>query len=168
MLQKYQNEISPIIYYGINTKINEKDLKIPILQPPDWKSPYWMSLYDMEFDWRLLPWHFFWIYFSISSCSCSVSWFLICWQCWNIKCRVKFWFKQLDWFGKCRAPVTPWNGWDQSWSINKKFQCCQFTKSVSANIRHWPLHIVIQARPGARAEAQLLLPQPLLLRVQNS
>ena len=46
MLQKYQNEISPIIYYGISTKINEKDLKIPILQPPDWKSPYWMSLYD--------------------------------------------------------------------------------------------------------------------------
>ena len=45
MLQKYQNEISPIIYYGISTKINEKDLKIPILQPPDWKSPYWMSLY---------------------------------------------------------------------------------------------------------------------------
>ena len=31
MLQKYQNEISPIIYYGISTKINE----IPILQPPD-------------------------------------------------------------------------------------------------------------------------------------
>ena len=45
MLQEYQNEISPIIYYGISTKINEKDLKIPILQPPDWKSPYWMSLY---------------------------------------------------------------------------------------------------------------------------
>ena len=45
MLQKYQNEISPIIYYGISTKINEKDLKIPILQPPDWKSPYWMTLY---------------------------------------------------------------------------------------------------------------------------
>ena len=45
MVQKYQNEISPIIYYGISTKINEKDIKIPILQPPDWKSPYWMSLY---------------------------------------------------------------------------------------------------------------------------
>ena len=45
MVQKYQNEISPIIYYGISAKINEKDLKIPILQPPDWKSPYWMSLY---------------------------------------------------------------------------------------------------------------------------
>ena len=44
MVEKYQNEISPIIYYGISTKINEKDLKIPILQPPDWKSPYWMSL----------------------------------------------------------------------------------------------------------------------------
>ena len=45
MRQKYQYEISPIIYYGIRTKINEKDLKIHILQPPDWKSPYWMSLY---------------------------------------------------------------------------------------------------------------------------
>ena len=49
MLQKYQNEISPIIYYGISTKINEKDLKIPILQPPDWKSPYWMSLYMFRY-----------------------------------------------------------------------------------------------------------------------
>ena len=48
MLQKYQNEISPIIYYGISTKINEKDLKIPILQPPDWKHPYWMTLYELE------------------------------------------------------------------------------------------------------------------------
>ena len=28
MLQKYKNEILPIIYYGISTKINEKDLKI--------------------------------------------------------------------------------------------------------------------------------------------
>jgi len=35
MLQKYQNEIAPIIYCGISTKINEKDLKIAILQPPD-------------------------------------------------------------------------------------------------------------------------------------
>ena len=45
MVQKYQNEISPTIYYGISTKTNEKDLKIPTLQPPDWKNPYWMSLY---------------------------------------------------------------------------------------------------------------------------
>ena len=27
MVQKYQNEISPIFYYGISTKTNEKDLK---------------------------------------------------------------------------------------------------------------------------------------------
>ena len=40
-----ENEIAPIFYYGISTKTNEKDLKIPILQPPDWKNPYWMSLY---------------------------------------------------------------------------------------------------------------------------
>ena len=46
MVQKYQNEIAPIFYYGISTKTNEKDLKIPNLQPPDWKSPYWMTLYE--------------------------------------------------------------------------------------------------------------------------
>ena len=45
MVQKYQNEIAPIFYYEISTKTNEKDLKIPNLQPPDWKHPYWMSLY---------------------------------------------------------------------------------------------------------------------------
>ena len=45
MVLKYQNEISPILYYEISTKTNEKDLKIPNLQPPDWKSPYWMTLY---------------------------------------------------------------------------------------------------------------------------
>ena len=45
MVWKYQNEIAPIFYYGISTKTNEKGLKIPILQPPDWKHPYWMSLY---------------------------------------------------------------------------------------------------------------------------
>ena len=44
MVWKYQNEIAPIFYYGISTKTNEKDIKIPKLQPPDWKSPYWMSL----------------------------------------------------------------------------------------------------------------------------
>ena len=44
--------------------------------------------------------------FPFPPCSCSVWWFLIGWQCWNIKCQVKFWFKQLDWFGKCRAHVT--------------------------------------------------------------
>ena len=45
MVWKYQNEIAPIFYYGISTKFNEKDIKISKLQPPDWKSPYWMSLY---------------------------------------------------------------------------------------------------------------------------
>ena len=46
MVQNYQNEIATIFYYGISTKTNEKDLKIPSLQPPDWKHPYWMTLYD--------------------------------------------------------------------------------------------------------------------------
>ena len=45
MVQKYQNEISPIFYYGISTKTNEIDLKVPNLQPTDWNHPYWMSLY---------------------------------------------------------------------------------------------------------------------------
>ena len=35
MVQKYQNEIAPIFYFRIRTKTNEKDLKIPHLQPPD-------------------------------------------------------------------------------------------------------------------------------------
>ena len=35
MVQKYQNEIAPIFYYGISAKTNEKDLKIPNIQPPD-------------------------------------------------------------------------------------------------------------------------------------
>ena len=32
MVQKYQNEIPPIFYYGISTKTSEKDIKIPNLQ----------------------------------------------------------------------------------------------------------------------------------------
>ena len=48
MVQKYQNEIAPTFYYGISTKTNEKDLKIPNLQPPDWKHPYWMTLYILK------------------------------------------------------------------------------------------------------------------------
>ena len=59
MVQKYQNEISPILYYGISTKTNEKDLKIPNLQPPNWKSPYWMTLYNAYClgvpGWRAAP-----------------------------------------------------------------------------------------------------------------
>ena len=48
MVQKYRNEIAPIFYYGISKKTNEKDLKIPYLQPPDWNDPYWMSLYVVD------------------------------------------------------------------------------------------------------------------------
>ena len=33
MVQKYQNEITPIFYYGISTKTNEKDLKILFYSP---------------------------------------------------------------------------------------------------------------------------------------
>ena len=47
MVQKYQNEIAPIFYYGKSPKTNEKDLKIPILWPLDWGQPYWMTLYVM-------------------------------------------------------------------------------------------------------------------------
>ena len=56
MVQKYQNEISPILNYGISTKTNEKDLKIPNLQPPNWKSPYWMTLYIVFFLWKDTSW----------------------------------------------------------------------------------------------------------------
>ena len=45
MVQKYQNEIAPIFYYGKSPKTNEKDPKIPFLQPPDWGQPYWMTRY---------------------------------------------------------------------------------------------------------------------------
>ena len=45
MVQKYQNEIAPIFYYGKSPKTNEKDLKIPNIWPPDWGQPYWMTLY---------------------------------------------------------------------------------------------------------------------------
>ena len=48
MVWNYQNEIAPIFYYGMSTKTNEKDLKIPSLQPSEWKNPYWMSLYDVD------------------------------------------------------------------------------------------------------------------------
>ena len=58
MVWKYQNEIVPIFYYGISKKTNEKDLKIPSLQPSDWKNLYWMSLYlNITFL------NFFWKYF---------------------------------------------------------------------------------------------------------
>ena len=58
MVQKYQNEIAPIFYYGISTKTNEKDLKIPNLQPPDWKSPYWMTLYIELSNFDIKNWQF--------------------------------------------------------------------------------------------------------------
>ena len=32
IVQKSQNKIAPIFYYGISTKSNEKDLKLPDLQ----------------------------------------------------------------------------------------------------------------------------------------
>ena len=58
-------------------------------------------------------------FYFLLPCSCSVSWFLIGWQCWNIKCRVKFSLKTLDWFGKCRAVVTTWgHQFFHSWILN--------------------------------------------------
>ena len=36
MVQKYQNKIAPIFYYGIITKTNEKDLKIPTYFTAPW------------------------------------------------------------------------------------------------------------------------------------
>ena len=46
MVQKYQNEIPPIFYYGISTKTNEKDLKIPNLQALTLGRIIKMTLYN--------------------------------------------------------------------------------------------------------------------------
>ena len=46
MFQKYQNEIPPIFYYGISTKTNEKDLKIPDLQALTLGRIIKMTLYN--------------------------------------------------------------------------------------------------------------------------
>ena len=55
MVWKCQNEISPIFYYRKKLKTSENLLKIPVIQPPDWKHPYWMTLYkedeDRNFKW---------------------------------------------------------------------------------------------------------------------
>ena len=45
MVQKYQNEIAPIFYYGISTKTNEKDLKILDLQALTFGRVKKMTLY---------------------------------------------------------------------------------------------------------------------------
>ena len=45
MVWKYQNEISPIFYCGKKLKTSEKLLKLPDIQPLDWKHPYWMTRY---------------------------------------------------------------------------------------------------------------------------
>ena len=55
MVQKYQNEISPIVYNGKKLKTSGKLLKIPDLQPPDWGQPYWMTLYEslkINYKWK--------------------------------------------------------------------------------------------------------------------
>ena len=46
MVLKYQNEIAPIFYYGISTKTNEKDLKIPNLQALTLGRIIKMTLYN--------------------------------------------------------------------------------------------------------------------------
>ena len=55
MVQKYQNEISPIFYNGISTKTNEKDLKIPNLQALTLSRIIKMTLYNSKilttWDW---------------------------------------------------------------------------------------------------------------------
>ena len=50
MVQKYQNEIPPIFYYGISTKTNEKDLKIPNLQALTLGHIIKMTLYIDKID----------------------------------------------------------------------------------------------------------------------
>ena len=45
--------ISPIFYYGKSPKTNEKYLKIPNLQPPDWGRLFWMTLYFIFINFSL-------------------------------------------------------------------------------------------------------------------
>ena len=49
MVQKYQNEIPPIFYYGISTKTSEKDLKIPNLQALTLGRIIKITLYKQNF-----------------------------------------------------------------------------------------------------------------------
>ena len=51
MVQKYQNEIPPIFYYGISTKISEKDLKIPNLQALTLSRIIKITLYEIGGFW---------------------------------------------------------------------------------------------------------------------
>ena len=51
--KKYQSEIAPTFYYGKSPKTNEKDLKIPNLQPPDWGRLFWMTLYFIFINFSL-------------------------------------------------------------------------------------------------------------------
>ena len=56
MVQKYQNEIAPIFYYGISTKTNEKDLKILDLQALTVGRVKKMTLYVRQVD--MLTWKY--------------------------------------------------------------------------------------------------------------
>ena len=48
MVQKYQNEIAPIFYYGISTKTNRKYLKIPDLQALTLGRVKKITLYNID------------------------------------------------------------------------------------------------------------------------
>ena len=55
MVQKYQNEIPPIFYYGISTKTSEKDLKIPNLQALTLGRIIKMTLYIYSLALQIWP-----------------------------------------------------------------------------------------------------------------
>ena len=107
MVQKYQNEIAPIFYYGIIRKTNEKYPKIPNLQPPDWKSPYWMNLY-IEFE----------IYIC-DICVCSIFCYIYGMFCWMLETAAHF-----------QNKLKNWNTHHQLW-INEKYNL------VSDNLHEW-------------------------------
>ena len=57
MVQKYQNEIAPIFYYGKSPKTDEKDLKIPNIWSSDWGQPYWDTVQsEVDIGFQLLLW----------------------------------------------------------------------------------------------------------------
>ena len=65
MVQNYQNEIAPIFYYGISTKTNEKDLKIPNLQALTLGRIIKMTLYLHKNIYYPSPGTFFKVYLPV-------------------------------------------------------------------------------------------------------
>ena len=73
MVQKYQNEIAAIFYYGISTKTNEKDLKYLIYSPLT--ENILTSLNDTVDIWRFQTWREVLLSFAVPSYLNVDSWY---------------------------------------------------------------------------------------------